>query len=197
MRYNRKRKRMKSIVRHSLLYIAICFLIISCSDDIDTSQANSFRANPVLTSSLAFFDETAEVFILDPGVLNVITDTIGIDVFDDPFVVNNLIRAEFLFETTNSIDRAFQARVEFFDANFNLQETFTINVPRSPNNQNVITNQQEIFEGQDLMSLTASTRVVFTLILEEDTNLPPVDENTPGRLSLRSQGTFFLDIDAI
>lgn len=197
MRYNRKRKRMKSIVRHSLLYITICFLIISCSDDIDTSQANSFRANPVLTSSLAFFDETAEVFILDPGVLNVITDTIRIDVFDDPFVVNNLIRAEFLFETTNSIDRAFQARVEFFDANFNLQETFTINVPRSPNNQNVITNQQEIFEGQDLMSLTASTRVVFTLILEEDTNLPPVDENTPGRLSLRSQGTFFLDIDAI
>lgn len=186
---------MRPTFKYTLILATICLSAVSCSDGLDLDQSDDFAANPIITSNLAFFDEPAETFILDPEDLNVVRDTINLDIFNDPFVVDNLERAEFLFETTNSINREFQTRVEFLNDDFDLQHTFTIDVPRSPNNEAVVINRDEIFENETLTSLTASTQVIFILTLQEDTSLPEIDENTLGRLSLRSVGTFFLNIN--
>jgi len=187
---------MKPTFRYILILATICFSVTSCFEGLDLNQSEDFESNPVITSSLAFFDESAQTFILDPGVSNVIRDTISLEIFNDPFVVDNLERAEFLFETINSINREFQSTVEFLNDDFELQHTFTIDVPRSPNNENIVMTREEIFENQTLESLTASTQVIFILTLQEDLSLPEIDENTPGRFSLRSVGTFFLNINS-
>lgn len=170
-------------------------MLFSCIEDLDFDQAEDFSAEPILVSSLAFFDEPASTFIIDQGDSNVITDTLSVDIFNDQFVVDNLIRAEFFLETTNSINRVFQAQVDFFNDEFELQDTFTVDVLRSQNNADVITEFTKVFLDDDLESLKATTEIVFTLTLVEDTNLPPIDEDTLGRLLFNSRGTFFFRID--
>lgn len=178
-----------------LLFVIALLTMTSCIDDVDFDQADGLQIEPVLVSSLAFFDAPAEEFIIDPDESNVTRDTLtNIGIFEDPFVVDNLVRAEFLFEITNSINRAFEAQIELLNDNLEVQHIITIAIPTSPQNQEVITEQIEVFENETLSALTMSTQIFFTLTLVPDPNLPDVDESTPGRLRLRSVGTFFLNI---
>ena len=174
--------------------VIIGSLLFSCVEDLDFDQAEEFTAEPVLVSSLAFFDEPASTFIIDLGDSNIISDTLSVDIFNDPFVVDNLIRAEFFLETTNSINREFQAQVDFFNDEFELQDDLTIDILRSQSNTDVITEFTKIFTDTSLDALKATTQIVFTLTLIEDASLPPIDENTLGRIRLNSMGTFFFSI---
>ncbi|AXT19200.1 hypothetical protein D7030_13745 [Flavobacteriaceae bacterium AU392] len=186
----------KSICYYIIVFITFCIFNTSCIEDIDFDQVDDLSLTPVLVSSLAFFDTPADVFILDPGQSNVTRDTLtNIGIFNDPFVVDELIRAEFLFEITNSINREFQTQVDFLNDDLELQHTFIIDVAASPNNEELITEHIEVFENDTLDALKASTQVFFTLTLIPNPNLPDVDENTLGRLRLRSIGTFFFNIE--
>lgn len=188
---------MKSSIMKKICYsviFCISTLFLSCVEDLDFDQAEDFSAEPVIVSSLAFFDEPAQTFIIDPGDSNVISDTLSVDIFSDSFVVDNLIRAEFFLETTNSINRAFLAQVDFFNDDFELLDSFAVDVLRSPSNANVITEFTQVFIDEDLNAFKETTEIVFTLTLVEDESLPPVDGNTLGRIRFNSMGTFFFSI---
>lgn len=182
----------KAVYIFSTLFI-LC-VSFSCLEDVDFSQAEDFFAEPSLAASLAFFDEPANTFIANPGVSNVVIDTVAVDIFTDDFVVDNLIKAELFFETTNSINNAFIAQIDFYNDVFELQNAITIDIPASPLNTEDVTEDLVIFEDNSLEAFKQSTQIVFTLTLVEDVNLPPIDNNTLGRIIFKSSGTFFFRI---
>ena len=75
-----------------------------------------------------------------------------------------------------------------------MQDDLTIDILRSQSNTDVITEFTKIFTDTSLDALKATTQIVFTLTLIEDASLPPIDENTLGRIRLNSMGTFFFSI---
>ena len=184
------------------LYFFIIILLLlglstsSCVKDVDFNQAENLAFSPILDASLLHFEEPASSFVDDDGTERVtIVDSVDIDVFQNQYVVDNLIKAELLFESTNTINRAYEAKVEFFDAENVLQYTFTYAVPRSPDNLDVVVTHLEVFENDSLIALKATEKLVLTLILEESEDGSILTENSPGELKFRSKGTFYLNID--
>ena len=107
-------------------------------------------------------------------------------------IVENLIKAEFVFETTNSISRAFQVRVDFLDDTNQIQHTFTFFTTASTNNTNVVSNYTEVFQDNALNALKNTSILVFSLKM-----LPgvPINQNTIGRISVKSKAVFYFNID--
>ena len=170
----------------------ICCLIFisSCVEDIDFDQAKDFEITPVVESSLIFFDEPANTFLDNGNEITVIQDFLIIDFFNDEFMADNLVKAEFVFETINTIDRAFELQVDLFEGD-QLQHTFTISQVASVNNEEVFTSHTETFENITLEALKRTNILVFTLRL-----LPaqPINQNTIGRIQLKSLAAFYLKI---
>lgn len=180
-----------------LLSLILCtvFCFTACIDDVDFDQAEDLAINSALEVSILHFEEPASTFIDDDGVeLITVRDSVYVEIFSDDYVVDNLTRAEFLFETTNTINRAYQADIEFFDDNFNLQHTFSFGVSEANDNQAITVEYVELFEGLELEALKSTTNLVLNLSLlpsDDGTNL---NENTPGNLKLRSKASFYIDV---
>lgn len=185
---------MKKIVYIFSVLFILCVLLFSCVENLDFDQTEDFSAEPSLVASLAFFDEPANTFIINPGISNVVIDTVAVDIFTDDFVVDNLIKAELFFETTNSINNAFIAQIDFYNNAFELQNAITIDIPASPFNMQDVTERLVIFEDNNLETFKQSTQIVFTLTLVEDVSLLPIDDNTLGKIVFKSKGTFFFRI---
>ncbi len=169
----------------------------SCVKDVDFEQAENFSLNPVLETSVIYFNEPASTFFVNNAGDEVAEaqDATVIDVFDDDFVIDNLVKAVFTFKITNSIERAFQTRIDFLNPEEEVQHTFTVNTVASINNQDVITDYIEVFEGDDLVNLKATNKIVFTAILFPSTDGSVINENTIGRIELKSKATFYLNIN--
>ena len=176
-------------------YLIIAFVIVwvpaSCTKNVDFNQVNNIQLTPVMESSLVYIDEPASRFLVNGSEITVLQDSVNIDFFNDQFVVDYLEKAEFLFQTTNSINRGFQVQVDMMD-NFNqLQHTFSFSSSASPDNSDVVTEHVEVFEGNALTALKNTTKLLFTLtILPGET----IDESTIGSIKLKSKGTFYLNI---
>ncbi len=186
---------MKIKLPHIFLLLVSLICCSGCYEALDFEQANDLKLNPTFISSLAYFDTAAPAFIVNPGDDNFIQETVSLSIFDEPFVVDNLTRADFVFETSNSILRDFNARVDFFDANRNLQHSFTIQIPNSTDNTDNVNTHTEVFEGDTLIGLKNTTVIVFTLTIIPSNTLPVITEETIGRLKLRSFGVFYLNIN--
>jgi len=179
------------------ILLVLGIIIISCTKDVDFNQADRIVFSPVVVSSLIFFNESPSRFI-DNGVeITTVTDSIkDISVLSDQFLVDNLIKAEFLFETTNSINRAFQVSVEFYNDTFELQESFSFTALESPLNEELVLNHTIIFEGDSLDALKTTTQIVLTLTLLPSGDGSVLDEDSLGEIRLRSIVTFYLVIDS-
>lgn len=174
------------------LTLIVVFVFVSCTKDIDFKQANDFEITPVIESSLIFLNEPANQF-LDNGVeIESVQDSIEITLFNDQFIKDNLVKAEFVFETNNSINRGFRVRVDFFDETDQLVHMFTFNATASLTNKNIIASYTETFEASALDALKATRKMVFTLSLLAGT---PISDNTIGNIQLKSKGVFYLNID--
>ena len=183
---------MKQLLTFILITILVNGLCLSCTEPVDFDQINDVEITPVVASSLIFFDEAAPVFF--DGVNQVITikDQLQIDFFNDAFIVDNLVKSEFVFEISNTINRGFNMRIDFLDEANNLQHITTISVPASLNNQNVKTNYTEVFQGTTLTALKNTSILVFTLNMLPGT---PINQNTLGRISVKSKAVFYLKIE--
>jgi hypothetical protein len=176
-------------------YFIIAFVIIlvavSCTKEVDFNQANDIQLTPVFESSLVYIDEPASRFLINGSEITLLQDSVNIDFFNDQFVVDYLEKAEFLFQTTNTINRGFQVQVDMMDDFNQLQHTFTFSSSASPDNSDVVTEHVEVFEGNSLTALKNTTKMVFTLTI-----LPgeKIDENTIGRIELKSKGAFYLNV---
>ncbi|GAA3565218.1 hypothetical protein [Snuella lapsa] len=183
---------LKQIFKYTILSVIFIFAICSCTKDVDFDQIDDFEIFPVLESSLVHLNEPASRFYIDGYEVAVIQDSVSIDVFNNQFAIDNLIKAELVLEMTNSINRGLDVQVDFFDAANQLRHTFSVSVEPSPNNEEIVSQHTEVFEGNSLIALKQTTKLVLTLRTRSGS---PINENTPGRIGLKSKGVFYLKID--
>lgn len=187
---------LKKITLNTILLLCIILSYNACIKDVDFDQAENLSISPALEVSIFHFEEPANTFLDDDGVeIITVKDSVNIGIFSDQFVVDNLIKADFLFETTNTINRAYQAEIEFYNDLFELQHIINFGVSESPNNQDVVVEYVEVFEGMELEALKATTNLVLTLNLLPSTDGSTLNENTPGDLLLRSKASFYFNIN--
>jgi hypothetical protein len=164
--------------------------------DVNFEQAETLELTPIMESSLIFFERPAYSFLDEDGVeTQTSQDTVRVELFSDDFFEDHLIKAEFLFEGINTIKRAYEAKIDFIDDEDVLHHTFTLNIPESVDNSEVLNEETVIFEGSTLDALLMSTQMVLTLTLFNSNDGTVIDENTPGNLRFRSKGTFYLNIE--
>lgn len=178
--------------------LIIAFAIMSfngCIGDVDFDQARDLAINTPIEASVIYIDEPASTFLDDDGIeLVTVRDSVYVEIFSDDYMVDNLTKAEFLFEATNTINRAYQADIEFYDDAFNLQHTFSFSVGASPDNQEVVVEYTEIFEGLELEALKNTTNLVLNLTLQPSDDGTQLTETTPGNLKLRSKALLYIDV---
>ncbi len=171
-----------------LLVLNLGFL--GCTKDVDFNQANDFEVSPVLESSLIYFDAPAADFFVGGSEVATVQDFVDIAIFNNDFVNNNLIKTEFVLETTNSINRAYNLRIDFLDSANQLQHSFITSAPASSTNKDVISSHTEVFEGSSLDALKQTTKLVFTLTMLAGA---PINNNALGSIHLESKGVFYFN----
>ncbi len=180
------------------LFIGLCiiFSFNACIKDVDFTQAEDLSISPALEVSMIHFEEPARTFLDIDGVkLVMIRDSINIAIFSYQFLKDNLIKADFSFTATNTINRAYLAQTDFYNDLFELQHTFSFGVGASSNNQDVVVEYVEVFEGQNLEAIKATTNLVLTLTLQPSNDGSILNENMPGNLKLRSKASFYFEIN--
>lgn len=183
---------MTQLFKYVLLIHGLLIVNVGCTKDIDVGQVNDLVLAPVMESSLIYMDEPATRFLVEGTEVSAIQDSVNMDVFQYSFTNDYLIKAIFFFETRNAINRAFEVRVDFLDDFEQLQHTFSFSSEASPTNSPIITEHEEVFENASLESLKNTTKLVFTLMIQPG---EPINENTLGSISLKSKGTFYLNIE--
>jgi hypothetical protein len=171
--------------------VSLFLVFPSCVKDVDFSQVEDFEINPVVESSLVFFDEAALAFVESGSEIEIIQDFIFIEFFKDPFLVDNLEKADFLFVTKNTINRGFELQVDFLDNMSELQHSFSIIQEASLDGSETMSEYVEVFEEDTLLALKNTSIIVFTLRLLPG---PPINDSTQGRIELKSLATFYFNI---
>lgn len=193
----RKDKQINMLNKLSLTILLVFGIIItSCTKDVDFNQADSIEISPVVVSSLIFFNEPPSRFVNGGVEITTVTDSIkDINILTGQFLADNLVKAEFLFETTNSINRAFEVKVEFYNDAFELQESFSFIALESQLNEELVLEHTITFEGDSLDALKATTQIVLTLTLLPSSDGSMLDDDSLGEIRLRSIVTFYFEID--
>jgi hypothetical protein len=181
-------------VYHVNRFFGIFILILfsfSCSSDLDFNQVNDLRTEPVFIANLSYFDIPAKDFV-DNGVeQNVSFDAQDFDVFRDTFFRDNLKRADFYFEITNTISRAYAFDLNFLDQNDQALYTIHFDVPASTGAP-VIIKKTEVFENASLDLLKTAKRMEFVLVMAPG---PVLSESSVGSFKLRSSATVYLAVE--
>lgn len=187
---------LKIKLKHFFTFCVIGMFFSACVSELDFTQGEDFAISPTLDASLIYIEEPASSFLDENGLeQTIIRDSVNIEIFNDAFTVDNLIKAEFLFEVKNSIHRSYQAQIELLNEGDVQQHHFTFLVDASPTNQEIVVEHLETFENESLQALKQSVKIVITLTLMPSSDGSIIDENTPGILKLKSKATFYLLID--
>ncbi len=165
--------------------------MFNCTKPVDFEQLDDLTLEPVVESSLIFYDASAQEFFVGGTEQITAEDFVEIDFFNNGFIQDNLIKVEFVFNIENSINRPYSLQIRFLDSAGQSLESFTINTEASANNQTIKNTHIEVFEDESLEHIKRSRIMVFTLEM-----LPgeAIDENTLGRISLQSKGVFYLRV---
>ncbi|WP_046745120.1 hypothetical protein [Kordia zhangzhouensis] len=178
-----------------IISVVLIVLLTSCVKDVDFEQAENITISPVLEASLLFFDFPASEFQEPTGTAIVtVGDELEFDIFNDDFLRDNLVRTEFFFEITNSIDRTFRADIIMYDENDQVVYAFDITVFPDGNNE-VVTTHTEVFEDALLTQLQQTVRIELVLSMFPSQTGIPLDDNSIGRIKMRSKATLFFQID--
>lgn len=108
---------MRAINSLKNISILLCFLLItSCYKSLDFNQIEDYKLKPVLTAALTFFKVNPFQFFDGNGVQqNSITEIVEIDLFQDEFIIDNVIKMVFNAEFKNEFDRDVSIQVDFLD----------------------------------------------------------------------------------
>ncbi|MCF7569554.1 hypothetical protein L3X37_14490 [Sabulilitoribacter arenilitoris] len=183
----------KKFLKHLLVAVIFFVFTNSCTKEVDFNQAKDLVLEPIVASDLIFFKAPAIKFNVNGVELSTVRDSVIIDLFNRDFVVENLVKAEFVFETKNSINRAFNVQVDFLDSFDALRHSFSISTLASPTNNDITVMHTEVFENASLDDLKSSNKVVLTVQALSSGAL--LNDNTQGRIQLKSKGIFYLKIE--
>lgn len=185
-----KRKR----ITQSILWMAI-LLSVSCVKDVDFDQAENFTLTPVAAASIVYTSVEASRFSENGIELETVTDTISdIELFSDDFVLDHLVKAELIFESTNTINRTFGLQIDFLSESDEQLHTLSFDAAPSLTGDEVITTHTEVFEDASLEALKMTKNMVITLHLYPSTDGSILDENSTGSIALKSRGNFYFNV---
>lgn len=174
--------------------ILVIFLLsvfsFSCSSDLDFNQVNTIKLEPLFVSNLANFDVPANQFVTNGVEQTISIDSPTIDVFNDAFFRDNLNRADFFFEISNTINRAYVLDIVLIDKNNQPLYSMNFSIPAYTGGTNIVT-KTEIFQNAKLNLLKSTTRMSFILRMLPG---PLLTENSSGSIKLRSSVTAYLVI---
>jgi len=178
-----------------LLFFIFFVSLISCVKDTDFEQAVPLALTPVLEVSLIQIEETPVSFLDSSGteVLS-ISDEIVLELFSQNAVKDYLFKAELVFEITNSINKAFDVTLSFYDPSNTLQHTFSIAVDNSATNTPLITEHLEVFEASILDALKLSNKLNITIKLISNSTSSDLTAASEGIIALKSKAIFYLNI---
>jgi len=181
---------MKKNLLIPFLGLLASLVLFSCVKDTDFGQAENITLTPVVELDLIYFNaEAGEFFdsITNTSILT-LRDTTEIRFLDDSGIQESLIRAEFLFNFTNSISRTFEVEFQFLnDMNEETYQTITT-VDAGTELAPVLTQFIDNVEGAEITQLTMSNRVVISV------TIPSSDASLQGVLNLQSKTTYYLEI---
>ncbi|EDP71495.1 hypothetical protein FBALC1_03387 [Flavobacteriales bacterium ALC-1] len=185
------------MLKRKAIYTLLAIMtLMSCVKDVDFDQAENFSLTPVLASSILFTEVEASSFFENDMELESVRDSVAnIEIFEDQFVKDNLIKAELVFQATNTIDRTFNLQVDFFNDADELQHTLSFDAIESNSGNPVVTDYTEVFEDDSLDALKLITKMVITLTLYPSSDGSTLNENSSGNISLKSKGIFYFNID--
>lgn len=170
--------------------VLCCILVLACVKDTDLDQASDITATPVVELNLIFFDLEAGDFFdpVDNTPRLQVTDTTEIPFLDDTDTQESLIRAEFFFRFTNSIDRNFVVDFMFLsEQNDTTYSTRTIVNSGTVENP-VVTEFTENVEDPEILNLTMADKLVVGV------TIPSADASLQGVLNTQSKTTYYLEI---
>ncbi|MGO4772988.1 hypothetical protein ACEN2I_15105 [Flavobacterium sp. W22_SRS_FK3] len=183
---------MKSSGIHKITsLLVLIFLSFSCSSDLDFDQIDDLKLEPVVVANLTYFNIPANDFIDNGNEQNIAFDAQDFNPFRNSLMREDLIKAEFNFEITNTINRAYKIDLVLIDAQNNTIETLSFDAPANSGNSNVL-NFTEVFENQRLANLKRTVKIGFVLTMAAG---PPLTENSVGNLKLRSDATLYFVIE--
>ena len=183
-------------LKGTLIFFVLLLTIISCVKDVDFDQAQNLSIKPEIISSLVFTEVEASQFSENGIEQQIVRDSISnIEIFEAQFIEDNLVKAEMIFETTNSINRSFNLQVDFLSTTNELQHVISFDVLQSSSGNPVLTEFIEIFEDESLDALKSITKMVITLTLDPSTDGSMLDENSIGKIALKSKGLFYFNIN--
>ena len=179
--------------KNLILPVAAVFLSllwVSCVRDTDFNQAQDVTATPVVELNLIYFDVDGGEFFDSTTNTPILTlrDTTEIRFLDDSGIQESLLRAEFYFRFTNSIERDFLVDFQFLtemgDTTYTTQTQVNMGAVGAP----VVTEFSQNVEGEDIMQLTMADRVVVSV------TIPSSEAGLQGSLNLQSKTTYYLEI---
>ena len=171
-----------------ILYLAI--FSFSCSSDLDFNQTKNLRLEPTYVANLVYFDIPASEFVTNGIETPQFIDRSTVDIFNNTFFVNDLIKTDLDFEINNTIARTYTLDVKLFNAIGSQLDNISIAVPAYYGATNVVT-QKEVFQGARLTTLKNTTRIQMTLRMAAGTALT---ESTTGTIKMRSGITAYFVI---
>lgn len=180
---------LKKLIKKYSLAICCVLCLASCAKEIDFDQADDIDLSPVFESSLIHFSLPANNFDDNGTEVNEVSDYIDINISGNRYFRDNLLKAEFVFEVLNSIDRSFELQIEFLNSANNELHTISFPISPSPNNTDVLTRYTELVEENSLRRIRRTVRLKFTLKMLTGTE---INSSTPGRINLQSKGVFFI-----
>ncbi len=173
---------------------ALLTTMFGCVSDLDFDQAEDLVLTPIIESSFLFYElDAEEVNDIVPeafvGVTLAARDTVAFNVFNDSFLNDNLIRADIVHDTDNTLtNEDFEVRLIFVDDAFvETVQPITISAPANQNPPEVINS----YQGEALEQLKLSTQVITELVVTS--NAP--DVSSVGIVEIRSKATLYLEID--
>ena len=164
--------------------------LFSCVKDTDFNQAENITLTPIVELDLIYFNVEAGSFfdsVTNTSILT-ISDTTEIRFLDDSGVQESLVKADFLFNFTNSIPRTFEVSFQFLseenEETYLAQTTVDAGTELAP----VLTQFLETVEGEDITQLTMADKVVVSV------TIPSSNAGLTGTLDLKSKTTYYLEI---
>ena len=181
---------MKKNLNLLFVFLLLLFFFTGCIKDTDFDQAENIALTPINELNLIYFNIGAESFYDDSTATEILTvrDTTEIRFLDDQEIQEGLRRVDFYFKFTNSIPRDFLVDFRFIsemnDTTYTAQTPVASGTIQDP----VITEFIEIVDGDGIVNLTMSNRLVVTV------TIPSSDENLDGYLNLQSKATYYLEL---
>ncbi len=180
---------MKKCVKLLFCGFIVSILFVSCVKDTNFDNADEIALTPIIESNFIYFNLSGSDFYDSQNNIPklILRDTTEIRFLDDSGFRDALKNAEFYFKYSNSIPKQFDVTYRFLSEVNDTTFTFN-NTVAAGNLQNaVVTEQTRNIEGEEIISLTNSNKVVVIV------TIPSADANLSGILNLQSKGTFFLE----